>query len=150
MITSMMMPISFMLLVRKHIGSIVKEKQSGMKEYLLINGCSHTAYHLGALLSEIIFVVLVSFFYPNLVQISFSLFLLMVFYSGTPLSYPSLLSFLLSLSLFLLGLLSSSQLLSCLFTSPSLATQLGSLLTLLPVGLSIYLQATDYQASISG
>jgi hypothetical protein len=61
MITSMMMPISFMLLMRKHIGSIVKEKQSGMKEYLLINGCSHTAYHIGALFSELIFVILVRF-----------------------------------------------------------------------------------------
>jgi hypothetical protein len=74
----------------------------------------------------------------------------MVYYSGTFVSYESLLSFLLSLSFFLLGLLSSSQLLSCLFNSPSLATQLGSLLTLLPVGLSIYLQATDYQASLTG
>ena len=59
-LTSMLMiPLSYLLLARKVIGQIVREKETGMKEYLKINGCSTLSYHLSFLLSEALFALLV-------------------------------------------------------------------------------------------
>ncbi len=60
MITTMIMPLSFLLLARKAIGNLVKEKESGMKDYLLINGCSPLAYHLAIIISELVFAIFVT------------------------------------------------------------------------------------------
>ena len=54
------LPLSFLLLARKIIGNLVREKESGMKEYLHINGCSNLAYHLSTLASESLVALLVT------------------------------------------------------------------------------------------
>lgn len=61
-ISMVMIPLSFLLLVRKVIGQVVTDKESGMKEYLHINGCSSTAYHLSTMCSEAIIAFIVKKF----------------------------------------------------------------------------------------
>jgi len=56
------MPLSFMLLSRKVIGSITREKEAGIKEYLFINGCKSSPYHLSTIISEGILALFVRLF----------------------------------------------------------------------------------------
>ncbi|CDW82000.1 abc transporter family protein [Stylonychia lemnae] len=52
LLANLILPLSFFFLLRKILGQIVSEKESGMKEYLLINGCDINSYHLSYLVSE--------------------------------------------------------------------------------------------------
>ncbi len=42
------------------MGNLVKEKESGMKEFLQINGCTRLAYHISTIISEAILAIIVS------------------------------------------------------------------------------------------
>lgn len=44
LISNMIIPVAFFFLVRKVISQIVSEKETGMKEYLTINGCKLLSY----------------------------------------------------------------------------------------------------------
>jgi hypothetical protein len=46
--------LSFFFAFRKVLGTVVGEKEQGMKMYLEIGGCSKLSYYLSFLLSEII------------------------------------------------------------------------------------------------
>lgn len=58
----MVIPMAFLLIARKVIAGIVREKESGMKEYLQINGCSPVSYHFSTIITEALFGIIVRFF----------------------------------------------------------------------------------------
>ena len=69
MFAQLVMPLSFMLLSRKVIGTITREKESGIKEYLFINGCKPLPYHLSTIISEGILALFVKIFSNDILDI---------------------------------------------------------------------------------
>ena len=62
LVSSMILPLAFFFLLRKVMALIVGEKESGMKEYLEINGCSKLAYIMSFMASEAILGLIVSIY----------------------------------------------------------------------------------------
>eukprot|EP00347_Sterkiella_histriomuscorum_P015355 403357331 len=133
MMASMILPLAFFFLLRKVISLIVSEKESGMKQYLLINGCESLPYYLSFLCSEAIL---------SLVIVVMNI-LVLKFYSDCNFDLDKLILFNLSLYLLVIGLISQAMFVSKFFNKQSLATQLGSLILLIPICLSIYLKIKD-------
>mmetsp|Transcript_34189 Transcript_34189/g.33389 ORF Transcript_34189/g.33389 Transcript_34189/m.33389 type:complete len:110 (+) Transcript_34189:163-492(+) len=96
LLSNFFIPFGFFLLLRKILGQIVAEKESGMKVYLEMNGCKFFPYYLSYLLSETIFAILIGIITP----------LLLYSYGDCLFYFGGILKFDLSLLLFVAGSIS--------------------------------------------
>ena len=123
------------------MGAIVLEKEKGILEYLQMNGMSQTAYNVSFVMHE----TLVNG--PLICVILDSLIWYRLFFSKdkdlTSFFIWSILKFNLGILLFTMGTVAFIILVSKAFSKSGFATQIGSLLYLVPLFLSLYLRALD-------
>ena len=132
MVSSMLLPISFFMFVRRVIGQVVLEKEKGLTEYLRMNGMSSMAHHLSCILSEgLVNGVLISIFLDIMCKYRLR--------KEDFVPIPLLL-FNISTILFIMGSTAFAILISKMFNSSGFATQIGSIIFLAPIFLSLYLK----------
>jgi hypothetical protein len=145
--TATLLPLSFFLFARRLLGAIVLEKEKGMLAYLKMNGMSEMAYNLSFVLHEalingplicLVLDLLVWYrcYYTQERELD-------VFVA------QSLLKFNLGIIMFIMGITAMIIVISKCFSTAGFATQIGSLMYLVPVFLSIYLRAIDMKHKMS-
>jgi len=141
MMSNMLLPVGFFMFCRKVLGQIVLEKDKGLIEYLKMNGMKEAAYNLSFILHE-------SFINGALICLAIDV---TVYKRQKPEAYTlqELLAFNVATILFLMGITALSLLISKAFSSPGFATQIGSMLYLLPIFLSLYLKVLEMKHSFS-
>ena len=141
MMSNMLLPVGFFMFCRKVVGQIVLEKDKGLIEYLKMNGMKEAAYNLSFVLHE-------SFINGTLICISLDALVYRRQKEGTY-TGEELLAFNLATLLFLVGITTLSLLISKAFSSPGFATQIGSIIYLLPILLSLYLKVLEMKHTFS-
>jgi hypothetical protein len=119
----------------------VLEKEKGMLEYLMMNGMSQTAYNLSFILHEMLING------PIIVGILDGI----IWYRVDPefVKWNELFLFNFSIILFIGGVVCVALLISKGFNSPGFAIQIGSILYILPVFLSLYLKVLEMKHNVS-
>jgi len=133
----MLLPISFFMFCRKNIVLIVLEKEKDILEYLKMNGMSQTAYNIAFILHE-------TFINGPLICICLDL---LCYWRLEPKMFiiENLLCFNLAIVIFIAGTTAIALLISKGFNSSGFATQIGSMLFLVPIFLSLYLRVLEYK-----
>lgn len=133
--TNMLLPLSFFIFCRKLLGQIVQEKEKGIKDYLKMNSMSETAYNISFVLHEtlvngtIMIILLDAIAWYRFKPENFHLYETLLFNVG--------------IMLYIMGVAAFSLLLSKMFSTAGFATQIGSILYLIPIFLSLYLKVLD-------
>lgn len=142
MMTNMLLPISFFLFCRKLLSQIVAEKESGMLEYLTMNGTGRLAYNLSIVLHE----TLIS---GPLICVTVDFLLWYKLPPKVVYTTYELLTFNFGMLLFMAGISAYALLISKAFKSAGFATQIGSLFYLVPILLSLYLKVLEMKHTFS-
>lgn len=137
MMSNMLLPVAFFLFCRKLVGQIVHEKDSGMLEYLMMNGMSQMAYNISFILHE-------AFVSGPLICATLDS---IVWYrlggDKAPYTVGELLGFNVGIIIYVMGVAAFTLLISKAFKSAGFATQLGSLLYLVPVFMTLALKVLE-------
>lgn len=139
---TMLLPISFFVYCRKILGHIVLEKQTGLLEYLKMNGMSPTAYNLSFVLNEMIVNAPIS-------CILVDALIIWNWDYESDYTIAQLLSFNLSVALYIGGITGFALVISKLFSQAGFATQIGSILYLVPIFMGLYLQVLEMKHNFS-
>jgi hypothetical protein len=141
MTATMLLPISFFVYCRKILGNIVSEKEKGMLGYLKMNGMSPTAYNLSFVLHEMLINAPITCVLVDIMIVSR--------FERSDYKIMQLLCYNLSVSLFVGGITAFALVISMLFNSAGFATQIGSILYLVPIFLSLYLSVLEMKHNFS-
>mmetsp|Transcript_3730 Transcript_3730/g.5637 ORF Transcript_3730/g.5637 Transcript_3730/m.5637 type:complete len:184 (-) Transcript_3730:3989-4540(-) len=135
MMSSLLLPLSFLFLIRRVLGQVVLEKEKGILEYLSMNSMSETANNIAYVLYE----TLVS---GLLVSLCTDL-LCYIRLQPEDFHLVALLHFNVAMSLFISGATALALVISKGFKSASFAVQVGSIAYLGPIFLSMYIQVME-------
>lgn len=141
MTATMLLPISFFVYCRKILGHIVLEKQTGMLGYLQMNGMSPTAYNISFILHEMIVNAPITCVLVDAIIIWR--------FEWEEYQITQLLCFNLSVILFIGGITGFALVISKFFNQAGFATQIGSILYLVPIFLGLYLQVLEMKHNFS-
>lgn len=141
LMTSSLLPLSFFVFARRLISFMVAEKEKGLLQYLQMNGMSKMAYHLSFVLHE-------AFVNGPLICIALDAIVwYKYFHKENRVMDPFISECLLRLNgavlFFITGITALCILISKMFNSASFATQIGSMLYLVPVILILYVNSLE-------
>ena len=147
LISATLLPLSFFMFARRFLGNIVQEKEKGILGYLKMNGMSQAAYNISFILHE-------AFINGPLICVCLDVTIWYKCFFDQDREFTSfffwaLIRFNFGLILFIIAITAFVILISKGFNSAGFATQIGSMLYLVPIFLTLYLKSMEMKHQTS-